>query len=107
MGTIGNTRILLTITRNAKGVFLWVKHVTDKLCRGRRRLEDFERLKRRSDELLHELVLMYPGILDDLCPKSRKEPMDLLILLLVAKRPLNDREHRFTMQRLPRDARLS
>ena len=90
------------MTRKAIGLFLWVKHVTDKPCRGHRRFEDFERLKRRLGELLKGLVPMYPSILDDLGPKDLKKTMNLLVLLLVAKRPLNDHELRFTIKGFPR-----
>ena len=94
------------MARKAKGVFLWAKHATDKLCRGQRRLEDIERLKRRLDELLHGLMLMCPRILDDLRPKDRKEIMNLLFLLLVAKRTFYDHELSIHHEKLPRDTRL-
>lgn len=73
------------IVHKAKGVFLWVKVVTAQLCSRHRRLEEFDRLQNRLNELPQEMMAMYQRTLSDMDSEDRTELLKLCRILLVAK----------------------
>ena len=81
-----------SIAERADGMFLWARFALDELIQGYSEAETLVELKRRLEEVPHDLGEIYDRMVARLEPAAKEECMVMLQLVCFAKRPLKWQE---------------